>query len=81
MNGQSETLLAASDGGPEASEVPTQRSLETPSDQIVSFRVHCESDDAPGMPSAAHLPLKRVHDRFGDAPLKQLLASCASLAK
>lgn len=30
---------------------------------------------------AAHLPLKRIHDRFGDAPLKQLLTSCATLAK
>lgn len=32
-------------------------------------------------PSAAHLPLRRIHNRHGSAPLKQVVASCASLAK
>jgi carbon storage regulator CsrA len=63
-----------------------------PNGSILSFRVLCESDaemsdndETQNVPSttrsAAHLPLKRINDRFGDAPLKQLLASCATLAK
>ena len=32
-------------------------------------------------PRLSHLPLKRFHDRFGNAPLKDLLASSATLAK
>ena len=31
--------------------------------------------------SAAQLPLRRIHNRHGSAPLKQIVASCASLAK
>ena len=31
--------------------------------------------------SGAHLPLRRIHDRFGGAPLKQVIAACNSLAK
>ena len=59
---------------------------------VVSFRVRCEKGNEPESqvelaapavvtPSAAHLPLKRIHDRLGNAPLRQLLASCATLAK
>jgi len=32
-----------------------------------------------GSISAAHLPLRRIHDRLGSGPLKQLMASCAML--
>ena len=31
--------------------------------------------------AAAHLPLRRIRQRFGAAPLKQVLASCSALAK
>jgi len=31
--------------------------------------------------SAGHLPLRRIHNRHGNAPLKQVIASCATLAK
>jgi len=31
--------------------------------------------------AAAHLPLRRIRQRFGTAPLKQVLASCSALAK
>jgi carbon storage regulator len=59
---------------------------ETATEQVISFRVRCEAEnETPSVPaanrSAAHLPLKRIHNRFGSAPLKQLLASCATLAK
>ena len=31
--------------------------------------------------TAAHLPLRRIRSRYGAAPLKQVIASCATLAK
>ena len=73
--------IAALDGTVEASDQPQGQSVELPTSGVVSFRVRCEADDATATRSAAHLPLKRIHDRFGNAPLKQLLASCATLAK
>src|SRR5262249_47660841 len=43
---------------------------ETPTDQVFSFGVRWEAgDEPPTIPaarSAAHLPLKRLHDRFGN---------------
>jgi carbon storage regulator CsrA len=78
-NGTSAT--ATVDGMAEASEECVEQGQELPTGSVVSFRVCCEADDATPAPSAAHLPLKRLHNRFGDAPLKQLLASCATLAK
>jgi carbon storage regulator CsrA len=36
---------------------------------------------AASVPAAAHLPLRRIRHRHGAAPLKQLIASCATLAK
>jgi carbon storage regulator CsrA len=32
-------------------------------------------------PAAAHLPLRRLHERRGAGPLKQIIASCGVLAK
>ena len=32
-------------------------------------------------PAAAHLPLRRIRDRRGAGPLKQVIASCGVLAK
>ena len=58
-----------------------EQNEEAAGEHVVSFRVRCEAGETPASRSAAHLPLKRVHDRFGNAPLKQLLASCATLAK
>jgi carbon storage regulator len=37
--------------------------------------------ETPAPLAASHLPLRRIRNRHGAAPLKQLLASCASLAK
>ena len=55
-------------------------------ENVISFRVRCAMEEMPTLAaetptqvSAAHLPLRRIHDRFGGAPLKQLLASCATL--
>jgi len=36
---------------------------------------------APAPVTAAHLPLRRIRNRYGAAPLKQVIASCATLAK
>jgi carbon storage regulator len=41
----------------------------------------CMADETPAPLAAAHLPLRRVRNRHGSAPLKQLIASCATLAK
>ncbi len=70
----------------DASEFVLETSDEAATEQVLSFRVRYEADDEnSSVPttnrSAAHLPLKRIHNRFGNAPLKQLLASCATLAK
>lgn len=78
---QDAVMTVAANGTAEASENSLERGQELPTGSVVSFRVHCEADDATPVPSAAHLPLKRLHDRFGNAPLKQLLSSCATLAK
>jgi len=89
---ESSETTAQVECGSEASNETLESSRSLPSGSILSFRVRCESEveltDAEGCQdvpatarSAAHLPLKRIHDRFGDAPLKQLLASCATLAK
>lgn len=37
--------------------------------------------NAPAPISAAHLPLRRMRQRFGRGPLKQLVAACPALAK
>jgi carbon storage regulator len=49
----------------------------------------CMVDTAPREPRSAptpvplpsHLPLRRIRNRYGAAPLKQVIASCATLAK
>jgi len=40
-----------------------------------------ETAEAAPAVTAAHLPLRRIRNRYGAAPLKQVLASCATLAK
>jgi len=40
-----------------------------------------EAGETPAPLAASHLPLRRIRNRHGAAPLKQLLASCATLAK
>jgi len=76
----------------DASDIAEDSNEEVAASQVISFRVRCELDDAsdasddhaepafPSTRSAAHLPVKRLHDRFGNAPLRQILAS-ATLAK
>src|SRR6476646_7762631 len=69
----------------DASELVIESTDEAAPSEVISFRVRCEAnDEVPSVSttrSAAHLPLKRLHDRFGNAPLKQLISSCATLAK
>jgi carbon storage regulator CsrA len=40
-----------------------------------------ETAEASASLTAAHLPLRRIRSRYGAAPLKQVIASCATLAK
>ena len=44
------------------------------------------TDDSAGevgkaLPSAAHLPLRKIANRHGSAPLKRIVAACSTLAK
>jgi carbon storage regulator len=71
-----------------AAEEVTETTEEVANESVISFRVRCLTDETPPQSaetstqvSAAHLPLRRVHDRFGGAPLKHLIASCATLEK
>jgi len=41
----------------------------------------CMAGETSPPQAAAHLPLRRIRQRFGSAPLKQVLASCSALAK
>jgi carbon storage regulator len=41
----------------------------------------CMAGETPAPQAAAHLPLRRIRQRFGAAPLKQVVASCSALAK
>jgi carbon storage regulator CsrA len=61
---------------------------EVAQESVIAFRIRRLTDDTPPRSaetptqvSAAHLPLRRVHDRFGCAPLKHLIASCATVEK
>lgn len=40
-----------------------------------------ESNEAASPVTAAHLPLRRIRNRYGTGPLKQVIASCPTLAK
>src|SRR5262245_19708202 len=40
-----------------------------------------EEGETPAPFSASHLPLRRIRNRHGAGPLKQVIASCATLAK
>ncbi|MBW8884099.1 MAG: carbon storage regulator [Planctomycetia bacterium] len=78
MTAAVETVIAAGNESCDATE-------EIADENVISFRVRCATEEAPAEPaetstqvSAAHLPLRRVHDRFGSAPLKHLLATCAT---
>ena len=39
------------------------------------------SEETPAPLCASHLPLRRIRNRHGAGPLKQVVASCATLAK
>jgi carbon storage regulator CsrA len=61
---------------------------EAQSPTVIAFRVPRPAGSQPASPaeaqtqaSAGHLPLRQIRDRFGSAPLKQVVASCATLAK
>ena len=76
-----ESVTSAAEELKEAAEEAAQES-------VISFRVRCLTDETPPQSaetqtqvSAAHLPLRRIHDRFGGAPLKHLIASCETLGK
>jgi carbon storage regulator CsrA len=75
----------ASAASEELREVGEEITTEAAEENVIAFRVRCVSDEMPAetstQVSAAHLPLRRIHDRFGGAPLKHLMASCATLEK
>src|SRR3954469_2813062 len=55
-------VIAGDDGTAAASEESIEHGKDLPPGSVVSFRVRCEADDATPASSAAHLPLKRLHD-------------------
>ncbi|HEY2413743.1 MAG TPA: carbon storage regulator [Pirellulaceae bacterium] len=81
MDAESAETIAEVDCNVAASSETLESGQALPSGSVISFRVRCEGDGESEPVKTAHLPLKRIHDRFGDAPLKQLLASCTTLAK
>lgn len=58
-----------------------EKTAAASNDACVTTVVPTVADDAPEPVRAAHLPLKRIRERFGNAPLKQVIASCPTLAK
>ena len=66
----------------------TETGEEIAEESVISFRVRCMTCETSGIGAeasthvaAAHLPLRRIQNRFGNAPLKRLMASCATLDK
>src|SRR5439155_22193923 len=86
---EASTAVTAAD---EMVSAASEELAEAPGDEVeenvISFRVRCVTEEMPVLDaetstqvSAAHLPLRRIHDRFGGAPLKHLLASCATVER
>jgi carbon storage regulator CsrA len=83
------TAVTAVDESVNASaEELTEAVEEVTQESVISFRIRGVTDAAPAQSaetptqvSAAHLPLRRIHDRFGGAPLKHLIATCATIEK
>jgi carbon storage regulator len=71
-NVTAESLVVSGEGGVDSAVV-----IEETADSAVRDL----SESGFSVPPAAHLPLRRIRNRHGAAPLKQLIASCATLAK
>ena len=86
---ETSTAMTAEDEAVIAAGVEPREAIDEIAEQnVISFRVCCataesptECAETPTQVSAAHLPLRRIHDRFGSAPLKHLMASCATVEK
>jgi carbon storage regulator len=80
----STAVIAASETVTAATEEQTAAD-ETAEENIISFRVRCvdgtpaEAAETATQVSAAQMPLGRIQERFGGAPLKHLMASCAAV--
>jgi carbon storage regulator CsrA len=48
---------------------------------VASAESTSETTESTAPIRAPHLPLKRIRDRYGVAPLKQIIAACPTLAK
>jgi carbon storage regulator CsrA len=84
----STATIAAAEAVTAVTEVLTESLQDVAGENVISFRVRCLMDEQADpsaetqtQVSAAHLPLRRIHDRFGCAPLKQLMAACATVEK
>ena len=69
-----ELVVALSESAEPLSEVCDESAITTTTSADLA-------DEPPALARAPHLPLKRIRERFGKAPLKQVLASCPTLAK
>src|SRR5438477_11304625 len=81
----STAVISADETVHAASEERTHAPEELADENVISFRVRCTPEETPAetptQVSAGHLPLRRIHDRFGGAPLKHLIASCATVER
>ena len=77
----SEAAVVIDVAAADASSGTTEASDDKGTPKVIAFRVKRAPEDGSEHVSAGHLPLGRIHDRFGSGPLKQLVASCSTLAK
>lgn len=76
--------LPKNDGGADDSlPLPAAPEVEMTIDPAleVSAVIGGDVQPASNLPKASHLPLRKVKNRRGSGPLKQMVAACASLAK
>ena len=67
----------------EAVSVADEESIETgeAADDAAGPAACGTSVGAATLPIAAHLPLRKIANRYGNAPLKRIVAACSTLAK
>ena len=80
--GQDEQIAATEVSTIAVSEITSEElAVLVESTEVAPAASAAVNDDSPATVRARHLPLQRIRDRYGVAPLKQVIASCATLAK
>jgi carbon storage regulator CsrA len=80
-NGEGASAAEATTEG-QANEIVVTAEIDDPAGAPADEAIQSVAKATPRpLPAAAHLPLRRIHDRRGAGPLKQIIASCGMLAK